>query len=187
MSGSTSRLAWRIAQGARLEAGELVQVIDRAGRDDLLRSVVLNLELAGATPLVELAAPDHVATVLQAGERSSLSQYDHHRRAWIARADRVVSLDAGYLALDGVDDEALALWSAARERLMAAGDARRLPSLSVAVPMPTQAARLSMAFKALEEMIFEASMVSLLNLASARTGPCDGQSAGQRWMSACAE
>ena len=139
-------------------------MIDRAGRDDLLRSVVLNLELAGATPLVELAAPDHVAEVLRASDHAYLSQYDRHRRALIMRADRVVSLDAGYLALDGVDDEALALWSAAQERLTAAEDARRLPSLSVAVPTPAQAARLGIAFEVLEEMLFAANTVSLLDL-----------------------
>jgi leucyl aminopeptidase (aminopeptidase T) len=164
MAGSTSLLAWRIVQGVRPQTGELVRVIDRAGCDDLLRSVVLNLELAGATPLVELAAPDHVAAVLKAAERAYLSQYDHHRRAWIAHADRMVSLDAGYLALDDVDDEALALWSAAQERLTAAEDARRLLSFSVAVPTPMQAARLGIAFEALEEMLFEANTLSLFDL-----------------------
>jgi len=164
MAHSTTLLSWRIVQGVRPQPGELVQVIDRAGRDDLLRSVALDLELAGATPLVELASPDHIAALLRAGDRDYLSRYDHHRRTWIERVDRVVALQSAEPDLAGVDDEALALWAAAQDRLTAAEDARRLPSLSVAVPTPARAAQLGMTFEALEEMIFEAAMVSLLDL-----------------------
>lgn len=164
MADFTSYLAWRIAQGVGTQSGELILLLDHAGRDDLLREVTFTIELAGATPLVELAPPDHVACLLTSGQREYLAGYDRHRRAWREHADRSIVLTGGYLDLGGAPPDAVALWSAAQDRLTHIEETRRIPSLVVAVPTPGQAQRLGMALEALEHLLQEATAPTLLEL-----------------------
>jgi leucyl aminopeptidase (aminopeptidase T) len=164
MADSISYLAWRIVQGIGAQAGELIHVLDHAGHNGLLREITLTVELAGATPLVELAPPDHLARLLAAGAPAYFADYDRHRRSWAEQADRVIVLTGGYLDLEGVPAEAVAQWSAAQDRLTAIEEARRIPSLFVAVPTPAQAARLGMSFDALEALLGDASATPLLEL-----------------------
>ncbi len=164
MAEFISYLAWRAVQGVGTQPGELIQVLDHAGRDDLLREVVFTVELSGATPLVELAPPDHVARLLTSGPRDYLAQYDHHRRAWLERADRTIVLTGGYLDLDGAPAEAVAAWSAAQDRLTQIEEARRIPNLVVAVPTAAQARRLGMSLEALEQHLYDAMAPTLLEL-----------------------
>lgn len=164
MADLTSYLAWRIVQGVGAQPGELILLLDHAGRDDLLREVAFTVELAGATPLIELASPDHLARLLASGQTEYFAAYDRHRRAWRERADRCVVLAGGYLDLDGAPHDAVALWSAAQGRLTDVEEARRLPSLVVAVPTPAQASRLGMSFESLEQLLQDATAPTLLEL-----------------------
>ncbi|MFC1466912.1 MAG: aminopeptidase [Candidatus Brachytrichaceae bacterium NZ_4S206] len=157
-------LAWRIVQGVSAQPGELILLLDHAGRDDLLREVAFTIELAGATPLVELAPPNHVARLLASGQREYFAEYDRHRRAWLEQADRSIVLSGGYFDLDGVPPDAIALWSAAQRRLTDVEEARRIPSLVVAVPTPVQAQRLGMSIESLERFLQEATAPTLLEL-----------------------
>ncbi|MCS6846128.1 MAG: leucyl aminopeptidase [Anaerolineae bacterium] len=164
MADLTSYLAWRIVQGVGAQPGELILLLDHAGRDDLLREVAFTIELAGATPLVELAPPEHVARLLASGQREHFAQYDRHRRTWLQHADRSIVLTSGYLDLDGAPPDAVALWSAAQDRLTQIEEARRMPSLIVAVPTSVQAQRLGMSLGALEHLLHEAAAPTLLEL-----------------------
>jgi hypothetical protein len=49
MSNGIGYLAWRIVEGVGAQPGEVIVVMDHAGRDDLLRAILLAIETAGAT------------------------------------------------------------------------------------------------------------------------------------------
>lgn len=157
-------LAWRAVQGVGAQPGELVLLLDQAGRDDALREIAFTIELAGATPLVEIASPDHIARLLASGQPDYLAAYDRHRRAWLEQADRIIVLAGGYLDLDGAPPEAIALWSAAQDRLTHIEESRRIPSLVVAIPTPVQAQRLGMSLESLEGLLREAIAPTLFDL-----------------------
>ncbi len=164
MTDLSSYLAWRFVQGVGVQPGELILLLDHAGRGDLLREVAFTIELAGATPLIELAPPDHVARLLASNQREHFVAYDRHRRIWRELADRSIVLTGGYLDLDGAPHDAIALWSAAQDRLTQIEETRHLPSLVVAIPTPTQASRLGMPFESLEQMLQQAMAPTLLEL-----------------------
>jgi leucyl aminopeptidase (aminopeptidase T) len=167
MSMSIGYLAWRIVDGVGVQPGELVMVMDHAGRDDLLRAVVLAIETAGATPLPEIAPPEHVATVLKTAKRDHLEMYDRRRAKFMRECDRIIVLTGGYFDADGVPPESLAAWSAAQARLAEIEEAKRTPNLVVAVPTAVQAQRLGMTLPDLEGHLAPALTAPVLDIQNA--------------------
>ena len=167
MADFISYLAWRAVQGAGVQPGELVLVMDHAGRDDLLRKVLLNVELAGATPLPEIAPPDHIAKVLFAAETEHIAAMDKHRQAWMQQCDRIIVLSGGWLDLKDAPAENIAAWSDAQARLSVIEEAKRTPHIVVAVPNETFAQQLGVTLDELERILHDPIVAPLLDLQNA--------------------
>lgn len=167
MADFISYLAWRAVQGAGVQPGELIMVMDHAGRDDLLRKVLLNVELAGATPLPEIAPPDHLAKLLSAAQPEHIAQMDRHRQTWIQQCDRIIVLAGGWLDLVDVPAENILAWSAAQERLAAIEEAKRTPNIVVAVPNEAKAQQLGVTLDELERILHDPIVAPLMDLQNA--------------------
>jgi leucyl aminopeptidase (aminopeptidase T) len=167
MADFISYLAWRAVNGAGVQPGELIVVMDHAGRDDVLRKVLLNVELAGATPLPEIAPPDHLAKVLYAGETGHIAQMDKHRSKWMQQCDRIIVLTGGWLDLKDVPAENIQAWSDAQARLAEIEEAKRTPNIVVAVPNETQAQRLGVTLEELERILHDPIFAPLMDLQNA--------------------
>jgi leucyl aminopeptidase (aminopeptidase T) len=167
MADFISYLAWRAVQGVGVQPGELVVVMDHAGRDDLLRKVLLNVELAGATPLPEIAPPDHLAKVLYAAEPEHLAQIDKHRQTWMQQCDRIIVLTGGWLDLKEVPAENIQAWSEAQARLSEIEEAKLTPNIVVAAPNETKAQQLGMTLDQLEATLHDPIVAPLMDLQNA--------------------
>lgn len=167
MADFISYLAWRAVNGAGVQPGELIVVMDHAGRDDVLRKVLLNIELAGATPLPEIAPPDHLAKVLFAGETEHIAQMDKHRATWMQQCDRIIVLSGGWLDLKDAPVENIQAWSDAQSRLAEIEEAKRTPNLIVAVPNETQAQQLGVSLQDLENLLHNPVVAPLMDLQNA--------------------
>ena len=55
-----TEIARRIVAGLDVQPGELIQVRDHVARPDLLHEVLLAVDLAGATPLVDHQSPAYL-------------------------------------------------------------------------------------------------------------------------------
>jgi leucyl aminopeptidase (aminopeptidase T) len=167
MADFISYLAWRAVNGAGVQPGELIVVMDHAGRDDVLRKVLLNIELAGATPLPEIAPPDHLAKVLYAGETEHIAQMDRHRAMWMQQCDRIIVLSGGWLDLKDAPAENIQAWSDAQARLAEIEEAKRTPNFVVAVPNEAQAQRLGVTLEELERILHDPIVAPLMDLQNA--------------------
>lgn len=159
-------LGWRVAQAARVQPMELVLIRDQAGDADVLREVAIAVEQAGATPLIELCAPGHLAQVLNSAPPSYLEAYDAHRRELLQRCQRVITLDAGALEAVSASPEALELWSQAQRRLEELEASLQLPHVLVAVPTAETAALLGQPLSTLQETLERAQRATLFELES---------------------
>jgi leucyl aminopeptidase (aminopeptidase T) len=167
MSDYIGYLAWRIVEGVGTQAGDLIMVMDHAGRDDLLRAVILAIEMRGAVALPELAPPEHVANLLKAAKHEHLERFDQRRALFMERCDRIIVLTAGYFDASGIPTEAFEAWSAAQGRLSEIEEARRIPNLVVAVPTAAQAQRLGISLRELEDHLVPALNASVLDVQNA--------------------
>lgn len=167
MADFISYLAWRAVQGAGVQPGELIVVMDHAGRDDLLRKVLLNVELAGATPLPEIAPPDHLAKVLYAAVQEDLAQMDKHRALWMQQCDRIIVLTGGWLDLSEVPAENVEAWSNAQARLSEIEEAKRTPHIVVTAPNNTIAQKLGVTLDELERILHDPIVAPLMDLQNA--------------------
>ncbi|MCB0025656.1 MAG: hypothetical protein KDD91_21630, partial [Caldilinea sp.] len=57
---SASQLARRIVAGLNVQPGELIQVRDHVDRPDVLIEVLLAIDLAGATPIIDHQSPAYL-------------------------------------------------------------------------------------------------------------------------------
>jgi leucyl aminopeptidase (aminopeptidase T) len=160
-------LAWRIVQGVGAQPGELIVVQDHAGHDGLLRAICLTLDTAGATPLPEIAPPDHVRQMLLAATPAHMATYDARRAVFMQQADRIIALSGGHLDLAGVSQPAIEAWQAALGRLAEIEEAKRTPNLVVAVPTSPKAQQLGISLEALEAHVLPALTASVLDVQNA--------------------
>lgn len=167
MADFISYLAWRAVNGSGVQPGELIVVMDHAGRDDVLRKVLLNIELAGATPLPEIAPPDHLAKVLYAGETEHIAQMDKHRAKWMQQCDRIIVLSGGWLDLKDAPAENIQAWSDAQSRLAEIEEAKRTPNIVVAVPTEAKAQQLGITLADLENLLHNPIVAPLMDLQNA--------------------
>jgi leucyl aminopeptidase (aminopeptidase T) len=157
-------LAWRVVQGIRPEPGELVLVLDHAGREGLAQEIGLQLDVMGATPLIEFAPPDYVAALLRQSRIDALTHFTKHRAEWWQRADKIIALSAGTLDLGGVPQDNVEAWARGQEALTEIEEARNLPNLVVAVPTQSKAQQSNTTLDALDAHIEPAMRATLWDL-----------------------
>ena len=150
MNENWSTVARRMVEALGVQPGNLVQVKDHAGRLDVLQEALLGIELAGGTPLVEIAPPDYLERLLTEASPALLVSWDWRRQEWARRADRLLVLSGGGVDWNALPQTALHTWQQADHRLTEIEDERRLPSLYAAVPTERMARELGLTLEALE-------------------------------------
>ncbi|MEZ4866745.1 MAG: aminopeptidase [Caldilineaceae bacterium] len=157
---SLQSIAQRLVEGIQAQPGEVIQIADRTGRTDLLYELFLTLELAGATPILDIEPPTFTRWLLTEATADELVRFGRHRVTSMQRADREITLSGGVIDLAGVNPTRLAPWRAIDEEVTAIEEGRQLPILSVAIPTAAQAAHLGMTLAELEEHLLPALAVS---------------------------
>lgn len=128
------RVAERAIAAIGAREGEVVQVRDRSGRQDVVESFLIELERVGATPLYQPLHASYLEALIRETSKVHLANWDLRRSQW--HYDRVISLQsppAITMLPAGASADA---WRAAVGRLSRHEDELRIPSLVVAVPTP---------------------------------------------------
>lgn len=167
MTTLITALARRIVAGLDLAPGMLVRVNDHAGEPALLHELLLALELAGATPLVEYAPPDYLEQLLREGDPDALARRHERRAGWIDQIDRIVVLSSGSPNFAGLPGKSIAAWEWGDQQLTALEERRRIPFLVVAVPTRRRAMQGRMEAEALEQHLLPALLVEADELRAA--------------------
>ena len=145
-------IAAHIVQSLGIQAGELVQVRDNAGRFDVLAEVASAIELRGATPLVQLVTPELMGRMLNQAPLDYLAHWDRHRAGWVAQTDRVLVLAGSEPGFDGV------------HRLTTLEEAHGCPTPLVTIPTESRARELGLSLEALEAVVLPALQVDARTL-----------------------
>jgi len=164
MNDFLTYLAWRAVQGIRAEPGDMVLVLDHAGRAGLAQEIALQLDVAGATPLIDHAPPDYVASMLTHARPDALQHFARHRATWWQQADKIIALSAGTLDLTGVPKANIEVWSRGQEMLTAIEESRRLPNIVVAVPTLAKAQAINTTLAELDAHVELAMRATLWDL-----------------------
>lgn len=135
-------VAQRIVAGLNVQPGELIQVRDHIDRAEVLLEVLLAVERAGATPLIDQQSPAYLNRWLAEATPHAIEQSGRQRRRMLEQVDRVVSLSGGTPDFERAAPDAVAAWQAMDEELTAIEEARQLPILIAAIPTAQRAARL---------------------------------------------
>lgn len=158
------KIAARMISGLNVQPGEFILVLDQAGQPEMLSAAVLEIELAGATPLPQLAAPDYMERLWQSAPETYLRAWDTHRTAWYERLDRILVLGGARPNIEAMPQERFALWEAASSRLEAIEETHKLPFLYAAVPTQRHAESLGMTLGEFERIVLPALEVSIHDL-----------------------
>ncbi len=164
MNDFLTYLAWRAVQGIGAEPGDMVLVLDHAGREGLAQEIALQLDVAGATPLIDHAPPDYVASMLTHARPDALQHFAKHRATWWQQADKIIALSAGTLNLAGVSTANIEVWSRGQEMLTAIEESRRLPNIVVAVPTLVKAQAINTTLAELDAHVEPAMRATLWDL-----------------------
>lgn len=154
-----TQLASRIVDGINAQPGELIQVRDHVDRPDVLAEVLLTIDLAGATPLVDHQSPAYLNRWLAAASPNAIAQSGYQRRRVLEQVDRVVSLSGGVPDFSLAAPDALAAWQQMDDELTSIEESRHLPILVVAVPSAPRAARLGITLETLETHLMPAMLL----------------------------
>jgi hypothetical protein len=111
------QIAERIILGLNVQSGELILVRDMAGQPWVLQEMVLAIEKAGATALVEFVHSDFLFRLLTEAPVAHLMNWDRYRQQWIKQADRLLVLTEGSLDFSQVPGKALDAWTEATRRI----------------------------------------------------------------------
>jgi leucyl aminopeptidase (aminopeptidase T) len=158
------QVAERIVEGLDVQAGEIVEVRDNAGRSEVLLEVLLAIEQRGATPRVELVPPGYLGRLWSEVPCEHLAHWDRHRADWLQQIDRVLTLTGADPVQEGTPSEGAGAWSEAIERLGALEEERGLPKLLVAVPTAARARQLGLSLAGLEAILLPALAVPAAEL-----------------------
>lgn len=164
MDISWGQIGRRIVSGLGVQRGELVAVRDNVGRLEVLLEVLLEIELRGATPLVQHVPPDYMRRFLSQVPPDILSEWDQHRAAWAEQQDRVLVLTSTEPGFEGVPRASLRVWQEAVARLTELEEQRPRPYLLVAIPTAARAAQLDMSEDELEAILLPALAASTREL-----------------------
>jgi len=160
MDISWGQIGRRIASGLGVQRGELIAVRDNVGRLDVLLEILLEIELRGATPLVQHVPPAYMERFLQQVPPDILTEWDRHRAEWARQQDRVLVLTSAERELDDVPRARLRIWQEAVARLTELEDQPPRPYLLVAIPSAARAAQLGMSEGELEAILLPALAAS---------------------------
>lgn len=151
----------RIVAGLDVQPGELIQVRDHVDRPDVLREVLLAVDLAGATPVVDHQSPAYLDRWLAEATPAAIEQSGRQRLHLLEQVDRVIALSGGIPDFALAAPAALAAWQQMDAALTQIEETRQLPFLVVAVPNEQRAARLGMTLAALEEHLVPALLLDV--------------------------
>jgi len=154
-------LAKRIVDGLNIQPGELIQVRDHIDRPEVLHEVLLAIEWAGATPLVDPQSPAYLNRWLAEATPEMIEQSSQHRLKWMLEIDRVISFNGGIPNFALATPAALAAWQQMDEAITALEERRQLPILVVAVPNQQRADLLSIPLHELEAYMMPAHLLSI--------------------------
>ncbi len=153
--------AQRIVAGLNVQPGELIQVRDHIDRPEVLQEVLLAIDLAGATPLVDPQSPAYLNRWLAEATPEAIQQSSHHRLKWMQEIDRVISFSGGWPDFSLANPATLATWQAMDEAITQIEEARQLPVLVVAVPTAQRAKALGITLGELEAHVMPAHLLSM--------------------------
>lgn len=154
------KIARRIAHGVGVQPGELVQIRSNIERFDVLQEMLLAVEQAGATPLLETIPVKYLERLLNEASQDYLEKWDKYREGWMKQYDRIVVLQGDIPNFASLPQESFATWLMARHRLTGIEEERRLPFLLVAIPTKLRAQQLGMSLAALEKILLPALAAS---------------------------
>lgn len=156
MEISWQAIAQRCVYGLQVQPGELVQVRALVDRLDVIQEMLLAVELAGATPLLELVPPAYLEKLVAKADASYLGTWDKHRLDLMGQYDRILVLQGEPPKFEAMPVYELNLLRQAQNRLGELEEERRLPFLLVAIPTAGMAGQLSLALENLDEIIMPA-------------------------------
>jgi leucyl aminopeptidase (aminopeptidase T) len=161
---SWGQIGRRIVSGLGVQRGELIAVRDNVGRLDVLLEILLEIELRGATPLVQHVPPDYMRRYLEQVPPDILAEWDRHRATWAQQQDRVLVLTSAESGFDDVPTARLHIWQEAVTRLTELEDQPPRPYLLAAIPTAARAAQLGMSEDELEAILLPALAASTVEL-----------------------
>lgn len=161
MTTTWTPIAQRIVAGLGVQPGELIQVRDHIDRPDVLHEVLLAVDCAGATPLLDHQSPAYLDRWLAEATPDAIAQSSRHRLRWLEQVDRVITLSGGIPDFALAAPPTLAAWEALDANLTAIEEVRRLPVLVVAAPNALRSARLGMTLAQLEAHILPALQLDI--------------------------
>jgi leucyl aminopeptidase (aminopeptidase T) len=164
MDISWGQIGRRIVGGLGVQRGELIAVRDNMGRLDVLLEILLEIELRGATPLVQHMPPDYMGRFLQQVPPDILAEWDRHRAAWAEQQDRVLVLTSAEPGFDDLPQARVRVWQEIVGRLTALEEQRLCPYLLVAIPTEARAAQLGLSEEELEAILLPALAASVKEL-----------------------
>lgn len=153
-------IAQRCVYGLQVQPGELIQVRALIDRLDVIQEVLLAIELAGATPLLELVPPPYLEKLVAGASESYLETWDKFRLGWMGQYDRILVLQGEVPKFGDMPPEKLNLWRAAGNRLGEVEEARRLPFLLVAIPTAALAGERNLTLDELDRVLMPALVAS---------------------------
>ena len=149
-------IAQRCVYGLQVQPGELIQVRALVDRLEVIQEMLLAIEMAGATPLLEFLPPPYLEKlVVEAGD-NYLEKWDKYRLGWMGQYDRILVLQGEPPKFGEIPSKKLALWRAAGSRLGELEEARRLPFLLGAIPTTGLAGERSLALEQLDGLLMPA-------------------------------
>ena len=164
MDISWGQIGRRIVGGLGVQRGELIAVRDNVGRLDVLLEILLEIELRGATPLVQHMPPDYMGRFLQQVPPDILAEWDRHRAVWAEQQDRVLVLTSAEPGFDDLPQARVRVWQEIVGRLTALEEQRLCPYLLVAIPTEARAAQLGLSEEELEAILLPALAASAKDL-----------------------
>ena len=159
MNTTWTDIAAHMVKTLGVQAGELVQVRDNAGRLEALTEVALAIELRGATPLVQLVTPGLMRRMLDWAPLDYLAHWDRHRRSWAEQSDRVLVLGGSEPGYGHAPDRRMGLWRKAANRLECLEEERDVSVTLAMVPNEAQARKLGLNLAALDDIVLPALVV----------------------------
>jgi leucyl aminopeptidase (aminopeptidase T) len=157
-------IAQRFVYGLGVQPGELIELRDSSGSLNVLLEILLAVEQAGATPLLQLLPGDYLERLWTEVPREYLAHWDQRRREFMKQIDRVLVLAGARPDLNLVPKDGLEAWQQASHRLTAMEEERRLPYLLAAIPTARGAHQLGITLDKMEEILLPALGASVEEL-----------------------
>jgi leucyl aminopeptidase (aminopeptidase T) len=146
-------VARRLVQGIDVQAGELIQVRDLAGRYEILTEVLLAIEEAGAVPLPFVMPARYLERLWTTAPVSYLAKWDQHRAGILGNVNRVITLAGDKPDYANADRASVEAWSNSDERMAAIEEERQIPVLTAALPTHKRAYQLGVTLEQLDDYV----------------------------------